>query len=45
MKKTILTYGLISGAFTALMMAVTVPFEDKIGFNHSLFLGYTLIVL
>jgi len=45
MKKTILTYGLISGAFTALMMSITVPFEDKIGFNHSLFLGYTLIVL
>ena len=45
MKKTILTYGLISGAFTALTMAVTLPLEDKIGFNHSLFLGYTLIVL
>ena len=45
MKKTILTYGLISGAFTALMMPVTLSMEDKIGFNHSLFLGYTLIVL
>jgi Protein of unknown function (DUF4199) len=45
MKKTILTYGLISGAFAALTMSITVPFEDKIGFNHSLFLGYTMIVL
>lgn len=45
MKKTILTYGLISAAFTALTMSITVPFEDKIGFNHSLFLGYTMIVL
>ncbi|MGA2537486.1 MAG: DUF4199 domain-containing protein [Terracidiphilus sp.] len=45
MKKTILTFGLISGAFTSIMMAVTVPFEDKIGYNHSLYLGYTLIVL
>jgi hypothetical protein len=45
MKKTILTYGLISGAFTSLTMAITMPLEDKIGFNHSLFLGYTLIVL
>jgi hypothetical protein len=45
MKKTILTFGLISGVFTSIMMAATVPFEDNIGYNHSLYLGYTLIVL
>ena len=45
MKKTILTFGLISGALASLLMSVTVPFEDKIGYNHSLYLGYTTIVL
>lgn len=43
MKKTILTFGLISGAITALTMVATVPFADKIG--HSLVVGYTTIVL
>jgi preprotein translocase subunit SecF len=43
MKKTILTFGLISGAISSLMMAVTIPFADRIG--HSLLLGYTTIVL
>jgi len=45
MKKTILTFGLISGAFSSLMMVATVPLEDKIGFNRAEVLGYTLIVL
>lgn len=45
MKKTILKFGLISGLFTSLMMAVTLPLESRIGNTHSLYLGYTLIVL
>jgi Protein of unknown function (DUF4199) len=45
MKKTILTFGLISGALTSVMMVATVPLENKIGFDKSEFLGYTLIVL
>src|ERR1041385_6630854 len=45
MKKTILTFGLISGGISALMMAITVPFAHKIAFNKSLVLGYTSIVL
>jgi hypothetical protein len=45
MKKTILTFGLISGAFSSLMMVATVPLEDKIGFDKAEVLGYTLIVL
>jgi Protein of unknown function (DUF4199) len=45
MKKTVLTFGLISGAFSSLMMVATVPFEDRIGFDHGEILGYTLIVL
>ena len=43
MKKTILTFGLISGALISLMMGLTVPFADKLG--HSYVIGYTTIVL
>ncbi len=43
MKKVILTFGLISGAISSLMMIATVPFADRIG--HSYVLGYATIVL
>jgi Protein of unknown function (DUF4199) len=45
MKKTIVTFGLISGVLSSLMMFATVPFHDRIGFNNGLILGYTTIVL
>jgi hypothetical protein len=45
MKKTILTFGLISGAISSLLMAATVPFADKIGFDKGAIVGYTAIVL
>src|SRR5262245_13193887 len=45
MKKTILTFGLISGAVASLMMIATVPFMDRIGFAKGLIVGYTAIVL
>jgi amino acid transporter len=45
MKKSILTFGLISGALISLMMAVTVPFSDKIGFDKGELVGYTTMVL
>jgi hypothetical protein len=45
MKKTILTFGLISGALLSLMMAATVPFAHKIGFDRALVVGYTTMVL
>src|SRR5262249_17654849 len=45
MKKTILIFGLISGALAALMMSITIPFQDKIGLDHSYVIGYTTIVL
>jgi hypothetical protein len=45
MKKTILTFGLISGAVSAAMMLLTVPFMDRIGFDRGLYVGYTTIVL
>src|SRR5215470_5376330 len=45
LKKTVLTFGLISGVLISLMMALTVPFHDKIGVEHSYVVGYTTIVL
>jgi len=45
MKKTILTFGLISGAISSLVMVVIVPFADRIGFERGPVIGYTSIVL
>src|SRR5215208_544919 len=45
MKKTVWTYGLISGALVSAMMAATLPFQDENGFNHSLLVGYATMVL
>jgi hypothetical protein len=45
MKKTVLTFGLISGAISSLLMVATLPFLHKIGFNEGLVIGYTAIVL
>ena len=45
MKKTIVTFGLISGAISSLMMVATVPFADRIGFDQGAVIGYTSIVL
>ena len=45
MKKTVLIFGLISGAVSSLMMVGTVPFADQIGFGKSEYIGYTIIVL
>jgi len=45
MKKTVLTFGLISGGISAVMMLATVPFMHKISGDKGLILGYTTIVL
>jgi hypothetical protein len=45
MKKTVWTFGLMSGALASAMMAATIPFQDENGFDHSLVVGYTTIVL
>jgi hypothetical protein len=44
MKKTVLTFGLISGAIISLLMAVTVPFQDQIGFDRGEYVGYASMV-
>src|SRR4051812_34718342 len=45
MKKTILTFGLISGVLSSMMMIATVPFMHNIGFDYGMLVGYTAIVL
>ena len=45
MRKSILIFGLISGAISSLMMVATVPFADRIGFDKGAVIGYTAIVL
>jgi hypothetical protein len=45
MKKTVLTFGLISGAISSLMMVGMLPLVDRIGFDKGEIVGYTTIVL
>ena len=45
MKKTVWTFGLISGAVSAAMMLGTIPFADTIGFDRGVIVGYTTMVL
>ncbi len=44
-KRTILTWGLIAGAVSISMMLATMPFVDRIGFEHGMVIGYTALVL
>jgi hypothetical protein len=45
MKKTVLVFGLLSGAVAAVMMFGTLPFVERIGFDKGLIVGYTTIIL
>ena len=45
MKKTVLKFGLISGAVLAAMMFATLPFIDRIGFDNGVIVGYTTMVV
>jgi hypothetical protein len=45
MKKTVLTFGIISGLLSSAMMLATVPFMERIGFDRGVVFGYTAIVL
>ena len=44
MKKTVLSFGLISGILCSLMMITTLPLADRIGFDRSMIVGYTTMV-
>jgi hypothetical protein len=45
MKKTVLTFGVISGAVSSLLMLAMVPFIYRIGFDKGMIVGYTSIVV
>jgi hypothetical protein len=45
MRKVVLIYGLIAGAILSVMMLVTIPFQDRIGFDKGLIIGYTTMVI
>ena len=45
MRKTVLTFGLISGAVSSLMMIATAAFGNRIGFDRGAVIGYTSVVL
>jgi hypothetical protein len=45
MRKIVLTFGLIAGAVLSVVMLLTLPFQDKIGFESGAVIGYTTMVL
>jgi hypothetical protein len=45
MRKIVLTFGLIAGAILSVMMLLTLPFLDTIGFEKGEIIGYTTMVL
>jgi hypothetical protein len=45
MKRTVLTFGLISGVVSSALMLCTLPFMHRIGLDLGLIVGYTGIVL
>ena len=45
MRKIVLTFGLVAGAVLAAMMLLTLPFQERIGFEKGLIVGYTSMVL
>ena len=45
MQKIVLTFGLLSGVVAAVLMAATMPFAERIGFDRMLVVGYTSIVI
>lgn len=45
MRKTVLTFGLIAGAVLSVMMLLTLPFLDRIGFDKGEIIGYTTMLL
>src|SRR5438067_1277140 len=44
MKKTVLTFGLISGLIVSLLMALSMPFQDQIGYDRAEILGYATMI-
>lgn len=45
MKKTVLTFGIISGVVIAVLMSITTVFADRIGFDRAVIVGYTSMLV
>jgi len=45
MRNIVLKFGLISGALLSAMLAITVPFQDAIGFDYGMIIGYTTMIV
>lgn len=45
MKKTVLTFGVISGMVTSILMLSVLPFIDRIGFDKGAIVGYTAMLV
>ena len=45
MKKTVLTFGLISGVIVAVLMGINTYFADQIGFERAIFAGYAVMLV
>jgi amino acid transporter len=45
MRKIVLTFGLIAGAILSVMMLITLPFQEQIGFDKGAIIGYTTMVV
>lgn len=45
MRKIVMTFGLIAGAVLSVMMLMTLPFQDQIGWDKGAIIGYTTMVL
>ncbi len=45
MQKTVLKFGFIAGGILSVLMAITIPFQDRIELDQSLLVGYATMVL
>ena len=45
MKKTVLTFGLISGVIIAVLMGTTTLFAERIGFDRAIYVGYATMLV
>ena len=45
MKKTVLTFGIISGVIVTILMSITTVFADRIGFDRAIIVGYTSMLV
>ena len=44
MRKIVLTFGLIAGAVMSATFLIALPFQDQIGFDNGMLVGYTSMV-